>query len=297
MPRGFRPLCCLALLVLLAACVGKGAAQAPTATPVESHQHTLRVMTFNVRYAAANDGVNVWANRRDLVAKVIIDRHPAVIGTQELLLSQAHDLADRLHGYAWFGRGRNGNEIDAKGNEHMGVFYDTARLKLLGSGDFWLSETPEIAGSSNFGQSLPRMVTWAQFEDRQSGRRFHYFNTHFPYREDAEAVRTRCAALILTRVQQLPQDEPVILTGDFNTTPGRAAHARLTTVLDDAWSTAKVRVGPKNTFQDFGRITPSVRVDWILSRGLGTERSETVTDHNGAVYPSDHYPVVTDFVL
>lgn len=302
MSRVFRSLC-VAMLMLVAACSSTGAPpmtdapQTPRANPVASQQQqTLRVMTFNIRYASPNDGVNVWPHRRDLAARVIADRRPALIGTQELLLSQAHDLADRLPGYAWFGRGRNGNEHDVKGNEHMGVFYDTARLKVLESGDFWLSETPDVPGSRNFDQSLPRMVTWGRFEDRNSGRRFYYFNTHFPYRKDAEATRERCADFILDRMQQLPQDEPFILTGDFNTTPNRASHADLTVMLDDAWSTAKVRVGPKNTFHNFGRFSPGVRVDWILSRGLTTARVETVTEHDGALYPSDHYPVVADFV-
>lgn len=287
MPRPFRYLFGLVLLTLLGACASH---RAPSA-------ETLRVMSFNIRYASPEDGINVWEDRQTLTAKVILDRRPALVGTQELLLSQAHDLAKQLPGYTWFGRGRNGDEIDANGNEHMGVFYDTARLRLIDSGDFWLSETPEVPGSDNFGQSMPRMVTWAHFEDRHSGRRFHYFNTHFPHKDEAEAIRERCAALIIQRMQQLPQDEPFILTGDFNTVPGRAAHANLTATLRDTWQEAPVRVGPEFTFHDFGRQVPDKRIDWILYRGLDVRRVETVTDHQGMRYPSDHFPVVADFAL
>lgn len=297
MSRMFRPLVSLVLAVLLAACSNPGTGQPSQIATAAAVPRPLRVMTFNVRYASPRDGVNLWANRRDLAAKLITDRRPAVIGTQELLFSQAGDLIERLPGYAWFGRGRNGDddESGARDNEHMGVFYDTTRLKLLDSGDFWLSKTPDVPGSKNFDQSLPRLVTWAEFEDLQTGTHFHYFNTHFPYRKNAEAARERCAELILDRLRQYPSGEPFILTGDFNTTPDRAAHATLTTVLQDAWSTARAHVGPANTYQKFGTITPKVRVDWILFRGLTAERIETVTDHDAARYPSDHYPVVADF--
>lgn len=281
-----RLLLCLPLFALLAACAG----HAP------SERLPLRVMSFNVRYSEGQDDLNAWPNRRDLAVKTILDRRPALLGTQELLLPQAEYFAAHLDGYVWFGRGRNGNELDVNDNEHMGVFYDTHRLKLLDSGDFWLSETPEVPGSSNFGQSMPRMVTWGYFQDRRSGKRFHYFNTHFPHMAEAEPIRERCAALIRSRFEQLPADEPFILTGDFNTTPDLAAHAYLATTLQDAREQAPVKIGPDNTFHDFGK-PPSKRIDWILYRGLGISRVETVTDHAGAVYPSDHYPVVADFVL
>ncbi len=280
-----RPLCCALLLC---------ATTSVCAVSLPQHDTTLRVMTFNVRYSEGNDGINAWPNRRDLAVKTILERRPALLGTQELLLPQARYFADHLPGYAWFGRGRNGNEIDKDDNEHMGVFYDTNRLKLLESGDFWLSSTPDVPGSKDFGQALPRMASWAHFEDRRSGRRFYYFDTHFPYKADAEAIRERCAALLQQRIGALPAGEPVILTGDFNTTPDRDAHALLTRTLHDAWSASQTQVGPESTFHGFTG-TPTKRIDWILFRGLDVTRVETVTDHQGAVYPSDHYPVVADF--
>src|SRR5690348_9166046 len=172
--------------------------------------HDLRVMTFNVRYSEADDGINAWLRRRDLMVQVIRKEHPDILGTQELLLPQADYLEQHLPGYTWFGMGRNGNEINRNGNEHMGVFYDKARLKLLDSGNFWLSQTPDKPGSIGAGLLMPRMVTWAKFEDRRSGRQFYYYNTHFPYRDgkEAEATRERCAEQIRQRMAQLPASVP-----------------------------------------------------------------------------------------
>lgn len=256
----------------------------------------LRVMTFNVRYSAADDGINAWPKRRDLMVQVIRQEHPDILGTQELLSPQADYLQQHLPGYTWFGMGRNGNEIDSNDNEHMGVFYAKARLKLLASGNFWLSETPDKPGSIGAGQLMPRMVTWARFQDRRSGKAFYYYDTHFPYRAGtaAELTRERCAAEIRQRLATLPASVPFILTGDFNTTPESVTHASLTQVLHDARTSAARHEGPDATFHGFtGHATD--RIDWILYRGMKADDVRTITTHAGKVYPSDHFPVVADF--
>lgn len=278
------------LACVLAIACGTAAAAAA------SERHDLRVMTFNVRYSEGNDGINAWPKRRDLMVRTILSEHPDILGTQELLAPQASYLHTHLPGYAWFGRGRNGNELDTHDNEHMGVFYDTARLKVLDSGDFWFSDTPDQPGSMSFGQPLPRMVTWAEFEDRRSGKRFYFYDTHFPYQAgpEADAIRVRCAKEIEQRLAKLPASLPFVLTGDFNASPDSQAHASLTAILRDARTTAARQAGPAATFHNFtGK--PTKRIDWILYRGLKAEDVRTVTTHDGKVYPSDHYPVVADF--
>jgi len=261
-----------------------------------SGAHDLRVMTFNVRYGAADDGINAWPHRRDLMVRVIQKEHPDILGTQELLSPQAEYLQQHLPGYTWFGAGRNGNEINENDNEHMGVFYDKARLKVLSSGNFWFSDTPDKPGSMSFGQPLPRMVTWAQFQDRRSGEKFYYYDTHFPYQdgEQADAIRQRCAAEIRKRLAQLPGDMPFILTGDFNATPDSVAHADLTKDLQDARISAVRHEGPASTFHDFTGHADK-RIDWILYRGVKADDVRTITTHDGKIYPSDHFPVVADF--
>ena len=260
------------------------------------HPEDLRVMTFNVRYGEADDGINAWPHRRDLMVRVIRDEHPDILGTQELLSPQGDYLQQHLPGYTWFGMGRNGNEVNANDNEHMGVFYDRARLQLLASGNFWLSDTPDKPGSRSFGQPLPRMVTWAKFQDRRSGRQLYYYDTHFPYQdgERAEAIRERCAALIRQRLARLPASVPFILTGDFNTKPDSRTHALLTEVLHDTHTSAPRREGLEGTFHGFtGHATQ--RIDWILYRGVTARDERTIITHEGKVYPSDHFPVVADF--
>lgn len=252
----------------------------------------LKVMSFNVRTLAAQDGPNAWDKRRDLFADTIRRVHPDVIGTQELFKQQGDDTVQRLPEYTWFGRDRFG----AHAEEHMGIFYRKDRLKLVESGDFWLSDTPDKVASITWGNVFPRMVNWALFERLDDHKRFYLLDTHFPYRDQDEDARTKGAREMAAWIAKLPADVPVIVTGDFNTEPSSEAHKILTATLKDAWETVPKREGPAKTFHDFtGK--PTVQIDWILYRGVKANGMETITTSKDGRYPSDHFPVAADFTL
>lgn len=249
---------------------------------------TLRVMTFNVRYPAKSDGPNVWENRRDLLVDTIREKDPDFFGTQELFYEQGQYIAAKVPQYAWFGVSRRGNQED----EHMGVFHRRARLRVVESGNFWLSETPDVPGSMSWNVSLPRMVTWGLFEILGSGKRFYHFNTHFPHRREDEAARLNCARVIAGRLEKLFKDVPLILTGDFNAPAGGEVYKVFAGALEDAWGTAAERSGPECTLSGFKGNTSGPRIDWILFRGgVKALEAETVTKNQDGRYPSDHYPV------
>lgn len=258
---------------------------------VPAHAQTLRVMTFNVRLPADADGANRWEQRRDLMVKTIREEAPDVIGTQELFAVQGDYLVARLPQYAWFGRGRSGKSGD---DERMGVFYRKDRLRVLESGDFWLSDTPDVPGSITWGHPYPRMVTWALFQQTGDDRRFYLFNTRLPYRVEDDEARLRGALAVLQRVRGLPQDVLLIVTGDFNTTPDSCTHAQLTGLLQDAWTASPRREGPEATFHAFTG-NPDRRIDWILARGITPTAVRTIDRNKNGRYPSDHFPVVADY--
>lgn len=257
-----------------------------------AHAQALRVMSFNIRLPTADDGPNRWELRKALIASTLREQDADVIGTQELHKVQGDDIVRRLPQYAWFGRDRRGGRDD----EHMGVFYRKDRLRVLESGDFWLSDTPDVPGSISWGHPLPRMVTWALFERSTDRRRFYLFNTHFPYRGEDDDARERGARLIASRLSRLPADIPVIVIGDFNTLPDSRAHELLAATLTDVWDSAPQRAGLAATFHAFtGK--PDRRIDWILYRGLQPVAVQTVTRHQDGRYPSDHFPVVAKFAF
>lgn len=273
----------LALAVLLGIC-----------SLAYGQQQTLSVMSFNVRYPSPDDGENVWELRRDILVETIRVKDPDLMGTQELYYSQGEYIVENLPDYTWFGISRRGNHDD----EHMGIFYKPDRLTLVQSGEFWLSETPDVPGSSSWDMSLPRMVSWGLFEFAGSGRQFILGNTHFPHREQDEAARLECAKVIFERMQDAPPGIPVILIGDFNAAAGGDVYELMLSQFTDAWQDTVHRSGPEATFNEWTGVTEGRRIDWILYQGLvRPDQVETVTHNRDGSYPSDHYPVYAEFTF
>ncbi|MBI4891076.1 MAG: endonuclease/exonuclease/phosphatase family protein [Acidobacteria bacterium] len=274
--RPFLLLACTAI-----ACVGLGA-------------ETLRVMSFNVRYPSPGDGEDVWAKRRDLLVETVRTQAPDVMGTQELFFEQGQYIVEKLPEYAWFGLSRRGNHED----EHMGVFYRKDRLQLVDNGDFWLSPTPEKAGSMAWNMSLPRMCTWGLFEIKGTGTKFLYLNTHLAHRGNDEPARQMSAKLLAFRIGMQDEKLPVVLTGDFNAPAGGPTYALLSPPLKDARAEAAQKEGPEGTFHGFKGKVGAARIDWILYRAPWTvERQEAITFNKDGRYPSDHLPVIAVFKL
>lgn len=248
----------------------------------------LRVMSFNVRYPAKSDGVNVWEARRDLLVATIREKNPDLVGTQELFHEQGQYIVEHAPEYQWFGVSRRGDKTD----EHMGVFYKPAVLRLMESGNFWLSETPETPASMSWNVSLPRMVTWGLFEVKATGKRFYFFNTHFPHRPQDDEARVECARVIRQRIAKLPKKAALVVTGDFNTDIDSLPYQTVSEGLTDAWKTAGAKSGPQSTFHGFQGTPREGRIDWILFRGFRrAAAAETITRNDGGRYPSDHFPV------
>jgi len=144
------------------------------------------------------------------------------------------------------------------------------------------------------------MVTWARFMDLETKENFYFFNTHFDHK--SEPARQGGAKVLRDRIAKLPENTPVIITGDFNAiAEGSEAYSILTGAgLSDAWTTAPERVGPKCTWSGFAAPKESEirRIDWILTRGpIAASKCETVTFNKDGRYPSDHYPVFASLTI
>lgn len=250
----------------------------------------LRVMTYNLRYASA-EGKHAWSLRRPVMAKLLSEHAPDVIGTQEGVYRQLVDLQEDLPAYRWIGLGRDGGSR----GEFMAVFYRTERLEPLEFGHYWLSDTPETIGSTTWGNANRRMVTWVRFRDRANSQQFHLVNTHFDHR--IQAAREKSAQLVLERTARLETSIPVLLVGDFNAV---AEQNQVYTMLveegplRDAWRLASKQSDTSGTFHGFAGVVDQMpRIDWILLRGAAEVlRAEVITFNQEGRYPSDHFPVM-----
>lgn len=259
----------------------------------------LRVMTYNLRYLNNSDASpHTWEERRPTIGQVIHNEKPDIFGTQEAVYQQIKDLGADLPQYEWIGEGREGG---SKG-EFMAVFYDKNRFSPIEYDHFWLSDTPDVIGSTSWGNTIPRMVTWVKFLDNKTGQQFYFVNTHFDHR--SVEAREKSAALIVEKIQEFDPELPILLTGDFNARPDTKPYQLLTTEgpFVDLWKTAETRVneelGTFNGFHDPTGGGAENRIDWILSKGnVVTKTIEIVKYQKNGQFPSDHYPVIADVTL
>ena len=285
------------LLVALAASASMPAGTVEAVPAVGAQDEALApltVMTFNIRTSGGNDGENGWVHRRTLVAEAIGRLAPDVAGLQEALDVQVEYLASALPGYRWLGadRGLNGG---TGLSEYTPIFYRRDALIPIEYGTFWLSPGADGPTGTGWRRNVSRIVTWARFHHRESGRRFYVFNTHLTLRRGQRQIDS--ARRIAARVAALPPGSPVVVTGDFNAMAeiDETWFAATGQGLRDAWLLADERIGPPRTSNDFRspELANPGRIDWILVSGaIGVQSVETIVVDDNGRYPSDHYPVV-----
>ena len=256
---------------------------------------SLKVMSFNIRYGAAKDGINKWENRKNLVLDTIKDSNPDLLGLQEVLGFQADFLKKNLTGYAFHGVGR---EDGKEKGEYVPLMYKTKRFVLERSGHFWFSETPDKPGSKSWDSSLPRMLSWVALRDLKNEKIFIFANAHYDHR--GKVARLESAKLMRKQWESVEGDVPLVITGDFNTTEDGKPYAALVNGPDDA--SAKLidsyrvihpnRQPDEDSFGGFKGVRKGSRIDWILHSEKFTTRNATInySQENGR-YPSDHYPI------
>lgn len=268
-------------------------------TPDQSGDHEVpagdrhvRLATYNLRYASAEDGPNSWPMRRSAMIEQLRGLAVDVLATQEGELEQLEQLTAAL-GYARIGQGRLGGSE----GEHTAILYDPARIEVTNGGDLWLSHTPSEPGSVYPGARLPRMLTWAHLRCGRGSALV--INSHLSH--VSTAARAHGARLIRDLARPFIDTLPVLALGDFNAAVGSPPFRILTEDgnLTDALALADEREGDDlATFTAFGAARPGARIDWILvNERVRVHRWWAVVPCRGRRPPSDHLPVVVDVSL
>lgn len=262
---------------------------------------SLHVMSYNIRFHRSGTRAgdpDHWPDRAPRLARLLQLERPTLLGVQEALHHQLPAVEQALPaGYRMVGYGRAGGNR----GEYSAIFYDARRLELAEWDQFWLSGTPELIGSTTWGNDIPRIVTWGRFLDRGTGAELVLVNTHFDH--ESEEARDRSAEALVDLVHSFPPGTSVVVTGDFNAEAGGSgAYATLvgSGLLADSWTAAEERLTPAwGTFPDYGEaVEGEERIDWVLAGpGVRVRRAAINTARFAGGHPSDHAPVQALVVL
>ncbi|MBO9619746.1 MAG: endonuclease/exonuclease/phosphatase family protein [Niabella sp.] len=257
---------------------------------VASHAQQLKVATYNLRYDNPEDSGNLWKDRSAAVIRLIRYHDFDIFGTQEGLKNQLNDISSHLPEYSRYGKGRDDG---ADAGEHSAIFYKKDKYTLIGSGDFWLSETPDKPGKGWDAKCCNRICSWVQLKENNTGKRFYFFNVHFDH--EGKVAREESAKLILEKINSIAHGANTILTGDFNGNRSSVPYQTLAggTLLKDSYKDVKHPYENNGSFNAFGKtLDRNDVIDHIfVSKNGKALQWGILTDTYRGKFPSDHFPV------
>ena len=264
-----------------------------TTLMVKAQQITIG--TFNIRYDNPADSGNLWVNRAPIVSNLIRFHKFDVLGIQEGLKNQLDDISNALPEYAQYGKGRDDGK---NGGEHSAIFYRKDRFKLLKSGDFWLSETPDQPGKGWDATCCNRICSWIFLEDVKTKKKFYTFNVHYDHQ--GVIARKESSKLILKKIAEIAGTAPALLTGDLN--GGRDSEwyqsIAISGILSDTHSKVKFPYANNSSSNGFRTPRGQTVIDHIfMSKQFTATRWGILTDTYFGKFPSDHFPVLAEVEL
>jgi endonuclease/exonuclease/phosphatase family metal-dependent hydrolase len=274
----------------------------------------IRVMSFNIWNTGEpqpweENPRAAWSKRAPLVVQAVRRYSPTIIGFQEFSLHHWETLGSQLADYTAcvdFNTPEIGNTI----------FYRTDRFDLLDRGRFFCSHTPDEP-TLDWGLEYPISVDWVLLNELESGWPLLFMNTQLEDGWDPNQVQMReeGSLIFLEQIERVSRHSPgvpVILAGDFNCNVWDVPYCNFIErgFVDTyraaghgdslASSTYHGYVGEAYSGLEWGD-EQCWRVDWILTRD-GTHRLQTVAstithDAIPPIYPSDHWPIITDLSM
>jgi endonuclease/exonuclease/phosphatase family metal-dependent hydrolase len=283
----------------------------------------IRVMTLNIAggLLTQDAGENAWEKRAPVNVQTIERYAPDLIGFQEVDAGNLEIYQQHLTEYEHV-LGPATDEPDLP--NYNAIYWKPDRLELVESGGFYLSRTPET-WSLDWDAVCVRAATLVKLrtlEEGDRGKELLHLNTHLDH--IGEQARQEGMGLIIHYLLgRNAEGCPILLTGDFNCNPWAPSYRiSVETTFTDQCCHLVRAAGFVDTFLTAGgqdceaaftyhgfegerywaaRHHMAGRIDWILTlNGESSLRIAdylVVRDHDGAVYRSDHYPVVADIVL
>lgn len=270
-----------------------------TAQGTAQNQIPIKVMTYNIRLDVASDGENAWDKRKESFASMIRYHKADVVGLQEAFKHQVDYLIKELPEYGWFGVGRDDGK---EAGEFMAILYRKERFDTLQTSTFWCSQTPEKP-SLGWDAAFKRVVTWGKMYDKNNKHTFYHFNTHLDHL--GKVARKESAKLLISRINAMTANEPVVITGDFNSPPSDEPYQAIIAetsskrFFDTYTMTKQKHHGPVGTFNAFDLTAHAeAPIDYIfVSKGTTVLSHATNSEVFNGRFPSDHFAVSAEIIL
>lgn len=262
---------------------------------IYSKAQQITVGTFNIRFDNPRDSGNLWKDRSAIVSNLIRFHEFDVLGVQEALQNQLVDISSALPEYAIYGKGRDDGK---SGGEHSAIYYKRDRFQLLKSGDFWLSETPDVPGKGWDATCCNRICSWIFLKDLTTKKEFYVFNVHFDHQ--GVVARKESSVLMLKKINQIAGNSPVLLTGDFNGGRNSEWYQTLanSNLISDVYKSVKYPYANNSSSNGFRVPRGEAVIDHIfMSKQFSANKWGILTDTYFGKFPSDHFPVLARVTL
>jgi endonuclease/exonuclease/phosphatase family metal-dependent hydrolase len=256
-------------------------------------EHRLRITSLNIHYVVPGRKKMAWEGRKEAALRVLKAAEADFYAFQEMeTFEGGHasgrniQLDDLLAGLEGYGAAATGPVESFPSTQP--ILYRRERFLLTAQGFFFFSPSPDVPYSRSWDGGYPAFCSWAEFQDRESGRKLRIYNMHNDYRSRSNRLKT--SRLIRDRMAPyLAAGELAILAGDFNA----LAFQKPVTILREAGlSRVKMR-GSSFHFNRGLHLFPAI--DHILySPGFSGSGGEIDRSKVNGVYPSDHYPLSAD---
>ena len=170
-----------------------------------------RILSSNV--LCWGEGEHSIENRIPIVIKMIKEAKPDSFGVQEAHIRWMTALKEGLPEYDYVGVGREDGKQDG---EFAAVFYLKDKFTPGESGNFWISETPDVP-SKGWDSACTRIATWVYLTDKETGKSYVHINTHLDHIGPVAQIN---GAKMISEKAASFGGVPVVATGDFNVLQG-----------------------------------------------------------------------------
>ena len=257
----------------------------------EKDENAIRVMSFNIRFGDL--GTLTAEDRHPMVEETIRKGHPDSVGLQEATTEWMAYLTEALSDeYAHVGVGRDDG---VSAGEHSAIFYLKDKYTAVDSGNFWLSETPDVP-SFGWNAGSIRICTWVVLENNETGEQYVHINSHFD--NASKEARQNSVDMILEKAKEFG-DLPVVFTADMNISEGSEEYNRMTA---GGLADTKMLAADTMDYLTYHDRMPLIHWGSVIDFVMVNEKFDAlvyrvVTAGIDGNYVSDHFPIYADIVF